>query len=54
MPKTLMLALALLLSTAWLAAQSQYPQTGSSQSGTAAQTTIQGCFEESNSLPILG
>jgi len=53
MPKTLMLALALLLSTAW-AAQSQYPQTGSCQSGTAAQTTIQGCFEESNSLPILG
>jgi hypothetical protein len=48
MPKTLMLALALLLSTAWLAAQNQYPQTRPSQPGTAGQTTIQGCLQESN------
>jgi hypothetical protein len=45
MPKTLMLALALLLSATWLTAQNQ---TGSSQSGTAGQTTIQGCLHESN------
>jgi Protein of unknown function (DUF5818) len=48
MPKTFMLALAILLSTAWLAAQSQYPQTGSGQTGTPGQTTIQGCLQESN------
>src|SRR5579862_1082825 len=50
MPKTLMLALAFLLSTAWLAAQSQYPQTGSSQPGTAASghTSVRGCLQESN------
>jgi Protein of unknown function (DUF5818) len=48
MPKTLMLALALLFSTAWLAAQNQYPQTNPSHSGTAGQTTIQGCLQESN------
>jgi Protein of unknown function (DUF5818) len=47
MPKTLMLALALLLSTAWLAAQNQYPQTNPG-SGTAGPTTIQGCLQESN------
>jgi hypothetical protein len=50
MPRTLMLALAFLLSTTWLAAQNQYPQTGSSQSGTTAsgQTTVRGCLQESN------
>jgi hypothetical protein len=48
MPKTMMLALALLFSTAWLAAQNQYPQTSPSQSGTAGSTTIQGCLQESN------
>jgi len=50
MPKTLMLALAFLLSTAWVTAQNQYPQTGSSQPGTTASqpTTIQGCLQESN------
>jgi Protein of unknown function (DUF5818) len=45
MPKALMLALALLLSTAWLSAQNQ---TGPSQNGTTGQTTIQGCLHESN------
>ena len=50
MPKTLMLALALLLSAAWLQAQDQYPQTGSSQTGTAAsgQNAVQGCLQGSN------
>jgi hypothetical protein len=49
MPKTLILGLAMLASTAWLSAQ-QYPQTGSSQTGKAAssQTTVQGCLEGSN------
>lgn len=52
MSKTLMLALALLCSTAWLAAQTQYPsssQTGSSQSTTSSgQTSIEGCLQGSN------
>jgi hypothetical protein len=49
MPKTLILGLAMLASTAWLSAQ-QYPQTDSSQTGKAAsgQTTVQGCLEGSN------
>ena len=49
MPKTLMLVLALLVSSAWLTAQ-EYPQTGSSQTGNAAagQNTIQGCLQGSN------
>lgn len=49
MPKTMMLVLALLMSTAWLTAQ-EYPQTGSSQTGTEAsgQTTVQGCLQGSN------
>lgn len=49
MPKTMMLVLALLMSTAWLTAQ-EYPQTGSNQTGTAAsgQTTVQGCLQGSN------
>jgi len=48
MPKTLMLLLALLVSTAWLTAQ-QYPQTGSHSSGSseAGQTTVQGCLHGS-------
>ena len=49
MPKTVMLVLALLVSSAWLTAQ-EYPQTGSSQTGNAAagQNTIQGCLQGSN------
>ena len=49
MPKSLMLVLALLVSSAWLTAQ-EYPQTGSSQTGNAAagQNTIQGCLQGSN------
>ena len=49
MPKTVMLVLALLVSSAWLSAQ-EYPQTGSHQTGNAAagQNTIQGCLEGSN------
>ena len=49
MPKILMLVLALLMSTAWLTAQ-EYPQSGSSQTGTEAsgQTTVQGCLQGSN------
>ena len=49
MPKTLMLVLALLVSSAWLSAQ-EYPQSGSPQTGNAAagQNTIQGCLEGSN------
>ena len=50
MSKTLMLALALLLSAAWLQAQEQYPQTGSSEKGATAsgQTTVQGCLQGSD------
>jgi Protein of unknown function (DUF5818) len=50
MSKTLMLALALLLSAAWLQAQEQYPQAGSSQTGATAsgQTTVQGCLQGSD------
>jgi hypothetical protein len=36
MTKTLLIALSLLASVAWLQAQSQYPQTGSSQTGATA------------------
>ena len=50
MTKTFLLALTLLVSAAWLQAQSQYPQTGSSQTGTSAsgQTTVQGCLQSSD------
>ncbi len=50
MSKTLMLALALLFSAAWLQAQEQYPQTGSSQKGATAtgQTTVEGCLQGSD------
>jgi hypothetical protein len=48
MPKALILALSLLVSAAWLQAQSQ---TGSSQTGSAAsssQTTVRGCLQGSD------
>ena len=47
--RTLLLALSLLASAAWLSAQSQYPQTESNQTGTAAsaQTTVRGCLQGS-------
>jgi uncharacterized protein DUF5818 len=50
MSKVLMLALALLVSTAWLVAQDQSPQTGSQQSGAApsGQTTVKGCLQGSS------
>ncbi len=50
MTKTLLIALSLLASVAWLQAQSQYPQTGSSQTGATAsgQTTVRGCLQGSN------
>ena len=50
MAKTLMLALTLVVAAAWLQAQ-QYPQTGSSQSGSTTSEqarTIQGCLQGSN------
>jgi Protein of unknown function (DUF5818) len=49
MTKTiLMLAIPLLVSTSWLLAQNQDSPTRSGQNGTAGQTTIQGCLQESN------
>jgi Protein of unknown function (DUF5818) len=45
---TLMLALPLLVSTSWLLAQNQDSQLRSGQNGTAGQTTVQGCLQESN------
>ncbi len=50
MAKTLLLAISLLVSAAWLQAQSQYPQTGSRQTATSAsgQTTVQGCLQGSD------
>jgi Protein of unknown function (DUF5818) len=50
MAKTFLLAISLLLSAAWLQAQSQYPQTGSTQSGASAsgKTTVQGCLQGSD------
>ena len=48
--RTLTLVFVLLLSAAWLQAQ-QYPQTGSSQSGSSASaqaSTVQGCLQGSN------
>jgi hypothetical protein len=50
MSKTLMLVLALLFSTAWVQAQEQYPQTGSSQTGVSAsgEATVQGCLQGSD------
>ena len=50
MTKTFLLALSLLASAAWVQAQSHYPPTGSSQTGTTAsgQTTVQGCLRGAN------
>ena len=50
MAKTFLLAISLLASAAWLQAQSQYPQTGSSQTGASAsgQITVQGCLQGSD------
>jgi hypothetical protein len=49
MTRTLLLALSLLVSAAWVQAQAQYPQTGSSQTGATAsgQTTVEGCLQHS-------
>lgn len=46
MSRTLMLIATLLLSTAWLQAQNQYPQKGSASSGTTA--SVEGCLHGSN------
>jgi len=50
MPKTLLLAMSLLVSVAGLQAQSQYPQTGSKQRGssTSSGQTVQGCLQGSD------
>ena len=50
MTRTLLLALTLLVSAAWMQAQGQYPQTGSSQTGAPAsgQTTVEGCLQHSD------
>jgi len=50
MTRTLLLALTLLVSAAWVQAQDQYPQTGSSQTGATAsgQTTVEGCLRHSD------
>jgi len=50
MARTFLLAISLLASAAWLQAQSQYPQTGSSQKGASAsgQTTVEGCLRGSD------
>jgi hypothetical protein len=49
MPRTLMLAFALLLSAAWLQAQ-QYPQKSSKAGGsTSGPTMVEGCLHEASS-----
>ena len=50
MTKTFLLALSLLVSAAWIQAQSQYPQPGSSQTRSTAsgQSTVQGCLQGSD------
>ena len=52
MTRTFLLALSLLVSAAWVQAQSQYPQTqtGSSQTGTTASghKTVKGCLQGSD------
>lgn len=55
MTKTLLLAFAILLSAAWLQAQTQSSQSSTDQSGSSAssssaagQTTVQGCLEGSS------
>jgi uncharacterized protein DUF5818 len=51
MARTILLALTLLASAAWVQAQSQYPQSSSSQSGSSGnsgQATVQGCLQGSS------
>jgi hypothetical protein len=50
MTKTFVLALSLLLSAAWVQAQTQYPQSGASQAETqkSGQTTVRGCLQGSD------
>ena len=53
MLRTMLLGLALLASAAWVQAQSQYPTTNSTQSGTSSSTTngetmVQGCLQGSD------
>jgi Protein of unknown function (DUF5818) len=51
MARTILLTVTLLASAAWVQAQSQYPQSSSSQSGTSGnsgQTTVQGCLQGSS------
>jgi hypothetical protein len=50
MAKKLLLAISLLVSAVWLQAQSQYPQTESSQTEASASghTTVQGCLQGSD------
>ena len=50
MIRTFLLVLSLLVSAAWVHAQSQYPLTGSSQTGSSASgtTTVQGCLQGSD------
>jgi len=50
MTKTFLLAVTLLISAAWVQAQSQYPQAGSNQPGatTSGQTTVKGCLQDSD------
>jgi hypothetical protein len=49
MMKTFLFGLVLLLSAAWIQAQSQDPQTGSSHMGAkSGQTTVRGCLQGSD------
>jgi hypothetical protein len=48
MIKTLLLALGLFATVAWLQAQNQYPQTGSSQTTAAGETSVKGCLQGSD------
>src|SRR5215471_9619391 len=53
MARICLLVLTLLVSAAWVQAQSQYPQsnpgqTGTSTSGTSGETTVQGCLQGSS------
>jgi hypothetical protein len=50
MTRTFLLALILLVSAAWVQAQSQYPQTESSQTEATASghTTVEGCLQRSD------
>jgi hypothetical protein len=50
MMRTVLLAISMLVSVAWVGAQTQYPQTGSSRSGATAsgQETVKGCLQGSD------